>query len=55
MSYYGNIYDPVTVSHTVTASASAGGSISPSGAVNVEEGQSLVFSLTHSKVTSFKE
>ena len=46
MSYYGNIYDPVSVSHTVTASASAGASISPSGAVNVEEGQSLVFSLT---------
>lgn len=34
------------VSHTVTATASVGGSISPSGTIIVEEGQNLTFTIT---------
>ena len=37
---------PVTASHTITASAGANGSISPSGAVAVNEGASQTFTIT---------
>ena len=47
MSYYGNIYSNVElVFYTVTSSASVGGSITPSGDVIVEKGQSTTFTLT---------
>ena len=38
--------ESVLVFHTVTASASVGGSISPSGDVSIEEGQSTTFTVT---------
>jgi hypothetical protein len=42
-----------TVSYTVTASASSGGSISPSGARSVEEGGTLAFTVTANTGYSF--
>jgi hypothetical protein len=44
-----------TVSYTVTASASSGGSISPSGARSVEEGGSLAFTVAADTGYSFSE
>jgi len=37
---------PVAVSHTITASAGTGGSISPSGTVNVNDGANQTFTIT---------
>ena len=37
---------PLTVTHTITASAGANGSINPSGAVSVNDGASQAFSIT---------
>ena len=37
---------PVKVTHTITATAGTGGSISPNGSVTVNEGESITFTIT---------
>lgn len=42
------VYDPPTVYHTITSSATTGGTVSPSGSVSVEDGYSKSFTASPS-------